>query len=263
VPGTVKLGGMALANGVLVHGPTAWGCAVRLPDGELKTASAHKRFRSSGVRHPLLRGPAKVAEVFALLPQVKRALPQAQLPLERPRVLAGTLAAATGARLLRGAHGLSPAGREAGASLLALAPAIIALRAGEVAAYHGAEHISIGSYEHGERRTKEHERCGSHLVGPLVATTTVGNVLAAYAPPQARSAARLAASVGAIAASTELFAWMTRNPDNALAKALARPGWHLQHGLSTDEPTDEQLQVADAALRACLLLEDDGARDQP
>ena len=27
VSGTVRLGGMALANGVLVHGPTAWACA--------------------------------------------------------------------------------------------------------------------------------------------------------------------------------------------------------------------------------------------
>ena len=31
----IRLGGMALSNGVLVHGPTAWACAVRLPDGGL------------------------------------------------------------------------------------------------------------------------------------------------------------------------------------------------------------------------------------
>lgn len=253
---------MALANGVLVHGPTAWGCAVRLPGGELKVASGRKRFRAARVTHPLLRGPARVAEVFSLLPQVKRGLPEAQLPLERPRVLAGTVAAATAARLVRGAAGLSPAGRELAATVLAVAPAIIALRGGELAAYHGAEHVSIGTYEHGERRAKEHERCGSHLVGPLMATSAVGNVLAAYAPPQARSAARLAASLGAVAASTELFAWMTRHPENPLAKVLARPGWHLQHGLSTDEPTPAQLEVADAALRACLELEADGDADR-
>ena len=248
---------MALANGVLVHGPTAWGCAVRLPDGGLRVASARKRFRSAGVKNPLLRGPAKLAEVFVLLPQVKRALPEAQIPLERPRVLAGTLAAATAARLVRGAAGLSPAARELAATVLAVAPAVVALRGGELAAYHGAEHISIGTYEHGEPRAKEHERCGSHLVGPLVATSALGNVLAAYAPAQARPAARVAASLGAIAASTELFAWMTRNPTNPLANALSRPGWYLQHGLATDEPTRAQLEVADAALNACLALETD------
>jgi uncharacterized protein YqhQ len=255
----VRLGGMALSNGVLVHGPTSWAVAVRLPDGTLRVASDHKRFRSAAVRNPFLRGLAKVAEVFSLLPTVKRALPEAQLPFERRSVLVGTAAAATAARLVRGARGLSPAAQELAASALAFAPAVLALRGGDLAAYHGAEHISIGTYEHGEPRAKEHERCGSHIVGPLLATTAAGNVLAAYAPPHARPAARLAASLGAVAASTELFAWMTRHPENPLARALSRPGWHLQHGVSTAEPTPEQLEVADAALAACLALETGGA----
>jgi hypothetical protein len=54
--------------------------------------------------------------------------------------------------------------------LLQLAPAMMALRTGEVAAYHGAEHVSIGTYEHGEARPKEHERRGSHLVGLMLVT---------------------------------------------------------------------------------------------
>ena len=54
---------MALANGVLVHGPNAWACAVRLPDGSLKQASALKRFRAARIEQPLLRGPARVVEV--------------------------------------------------------------------------------------------------------------------------------------------------------------------------------------------------------
>ena len=32
----VRLGGMALANGVLVHGPTSWAVAVRTEDGDVK-----------------------------------------------------------------------------------------------------------------------------------------------------------------------------------------------------------------------------------
>lgn len=260
MPDPVRLGGMALPNGVLVHGPTAWGCAVRGGDGELHVASAPKRFRSAGVANPLLRGIARIVEVFALLPALKRALPQAQLPFERPGVLAGTAAAATAARLVRGARGLSPAAQELAASLLAFAPAVLAVRGGQLAGYHGAEHIAIGSYEHGEQRAKEHERCGSHLVGPLLATTTVGNMLAARAPEHARPAARVAAQLGSVAASTELFGWMTRHPRNPLAKALARPGWHLQHGLSTAEPSPEQLEVAGAALAACLALESRGGR---
>ena len=48
---------------------------------------------------------------------------------------------------------------------------------------------------------------------------------------------------------------MTRNPTHPLSRALARPGHELQHRLGTREPTAEQLEVAEAALRACLELE--------
>jgi uncharacterized protein YqhQ len=139
---------------------------------------------------------------------------------------------------------------------LALAPAILSLREGSLAAYHGAEHIAIGTYEHDEPRAREHERCGSHLVGPLLLTTTGGNVLAARLPDRLRPAGRLLASAFAVAASTELFAWMQANPERRLARALARPGHELQHRLATQEPTADQLEVARAALAACLELED-------
>jgi uncharacterized protein YqhQ len=35
----IRLGGMALANGVLVHGPTAWACAIRNGDGEIEVVA--------------------------------------------------------------------------------------------------------------------------------------------------------------------------------------------------------------------------------
>ena len=48
---------------------------------------------------------------------------------------------------------------------------------------------------------------------------------------------------------------MVRHPDNPLARALARPGHELQHRFATAEPDPAQLEVAEAALRACLELE--------
>jgi uncharacterized protein YqhQ len=258
-----RLGGMALANGVLVHGPNAWACAVRLPDGTLKQGSDFKRFRAARVEQPLLRGPARVAEVFALLPIVRRALPEARMPFERPSVVAAMAAGAAATQLVRGSK-LGPAAKELVAGLVSLAPAAIALRGTTLAAYHGAEHISIGTYEHGEPRDKEHERCGSHLIGPLLGTMAVGNALAAKAPPHLRGPAKVAASLGALAASTEIFAWMTRNPESRLSKLLARPGHELQHRLGTAEPTPDQLEVAEAALAECIRLEEQarGGRDQ-
>ena len=251
----VRLGGMALSNGVLVHGPTAWACAVRTEDGELKVAASKKRFRASAVGSPLVRGPAKLLEALAVIPEMRRALPEARLPFQRPAVLGAMLASATAVRVARESGRLGPAAQELVAGLLSVAPAALALRTADLAAYHGAEHISIGSYEHGEKRAKEHERCGSHLLGPLLATTAVANTLATRAPEHLRVPARLAAQLGAVAASTEIFAWMVRNPDRKLARALAKPGHELQHRLATAEPTPEQVEVAEAALAACLELE--------
>jgi uncharacterized protein YqhQ len=253
---------MALPNGVLVQGPTAWACAVRLPHGELRVASARKTFRSKDVTNPLLRGPAKLAEVFALLPKVRRALPEARLPFERPGVVAAMLGSAVAMRLVRSDDRIAPAAQELASGILSVAPALFALRDGELAAYHGAEHVSIGSYEHDEPRPREHERCGTHLVGPLLATTALGNVIASQAPAHLRGPARAVASLGALATSMELFGWMTRHPDHALSRALRRPGHEFQSRIATREPSPEQLEVAEAALAACLALEQDSDGDR-
>ena len=251
----IRLGGMALVNGVLVHGPSSWACAIRTADGELKVASDYKRFRAARVSNPLLRGPAKMAEVFALLPQVRRRLPEARLPFQRPQVLAAMAGTALVVRAVKESRRLSPLARELVGGLLSLAPAVLAMRGSDLAAYHGAEHISIGSYEHGEPRAREHERCGSHMLGPLVASSAVGGALASRAPKHLRTPARLTAQFGAVAAATEIFGWMARHPEHRISRALARPGHELQHRLATAEPTPEQLEVAEAALAVCLELE--------
>jgi uncharacterized protein YqhQ len=175
--------------------------------------------------------------------------------MQNRRVVSAMIGAAVVVRGVRESGRLRPAAQELLAGFLSLAPAALALRGGELAAYHGAEHISIGRYEHGDGAKKEHERCGGHLVGPLVVTAAVGNVLAGLAPQRLRTQARAVAQLGAVAASTEIFGWMTRNPDNLVAQALSKPGHELQHRFSTAEPTPEQLEVAEAALAACLQLE--------
>ena len=246
---------MALANGVLVHGPTSWACAIRTADGNVKVAAERKQLIGSRIDKPLLRGPARLVESFAVLPRIKRVLPEAQLPFEGRRMAASVAGTAAVVHIVRRSR-LSETAQELVSGLLAVTPAVMSVRSGALAGYHGAEHIAIGSYEQGARSTKEHERCGSHLVGPLVISGIVGNVVAARAPRELRPAARLAASVGAVAAAMEIFGWMTRHPERRLARALARPGHELQHRLSTAEPTAEQLEVAEAALAACLELED-------
>jgi uncharacterized protein YqhQ len=250
---------MALQNGVLVHGPTAWACAVRDDAGELHVASGLKPRLAPAARQrmPVLRGPIALAEAFALLPTVRRKLPQARFPFERPSVLAAIFGTAVAARVLRRSK-LSAGTREVAAAGVAFLPAALALRGPELAAYHGAEHISIGTYENGgEPAPKEHPRCGSQLIAPMVASSLAANVVASKAPAGTRSFARLVGTAGAIGGSVEVFSWVARNPSHPLARVLARPGFELQRHLSTAEPSAEQLEVADAARDACLALEHD------
>ena len=72
-------------------------------------------------------------------------------------------------------------GGEVGAALISLAPALFALRGGELAAYHGVEHKAIAAYEADDEDArdapKEHERCGSHLVAPMMAANLAGTLL--------------------------------------------------------------------------------------
>ena len=167
--------------------------------------------------------------------------------------MAGSMVAG---RLLRAAR-LSVIAQESLAAVLALVPASLALRGTELAAYHGAEHIVIGTYEHDRPRPRQHERCGSHLVGPLLIGTVLGNAVASSLAETERgkSVARAVAGVVALGAAGETLGWMLRNPDHPLSRLLAWPGDSLQSRFLTKEPTPDQLEVARAALSECLRLE--------
>jgi uncharacterized protein YqhQ len=255
----LRLGGMALQNGVLVHGPHVWGAAVRLEDGTVKAASGRKPTVAPGVTLPFVRGPLRLAEAFAVLPALKRGLPEAKLPFERPSVAVALVAASTGASLVRRSS-LPVVPREAAVLMASLVPALIALRGEDLTRYHGAEHISIGTYETGEPAEKEHERCGSHLVGPLTIATALAGVAAELTPARHRTKARVVGAIGAMGAAVEVFGWMSRHPERRLSRALARPGTELQRRISTREPSAAQLEVAEAAIAACLAAEEAYAR---
>ena len=221
----------------------------------LRPGESRTSLRSRVRKMPILRGPIILAEAFALLPTVRRALPQARFPFEKPSVLAAILGTAVVARTLRRSR-LSAGTRELAAAGVAFLPAALALRGPQLAAYHGAEHISIGTYENGGTPApKEHPRCGSQLIAPMVASSLAVNVVAAKAPAGTRGLTRLVGTAGAIGGSVEVFSWVARNPEHPLARVLARPGFELQRHLSTAEPSEDQLEVANAARDACLALE--------
>jgi uncharacterized protein YqhQ len=256
----LRLGGMALRNGLLVHGPTHWAAAVRTRDGQIKVASGRKPdLGGRATEHlPGVRGLTKLAEAFAVIPLVKRALPQAQLPMQDVKTLGAIAAATLGGRAVRGAPGATRGvGREAAFAAMSLLPALAALRSGDLASYHGVEHKAIAAYEQSgdaAEAAKEHDRCGSNLVAPMLASTALGNVALRRAGLRGPAAEGVVA-LGSMALAVEVFAWSERNADTTLAKLLRRPGHEIQRAVGTREPTVEQLEVGRAALDEILRVE--------
>ena len=258
----LRLGGMALRNGLLVHGPTHWAAAVRTPDGQVKVASGRKpelSTRSVG-RLPGVRGVAKLAEAFALVPMVKRALPEAQLPMQDGRTLGAMAGAAAAGQMVRSA-GPRTVARELAVAGVSLLPALLALRGGDLASYHGVEHKAIAAYEQdGDAADagKEHERCGSNLVAPLLASAAIGNVAVRRAGLRGPAAEGVVA-LGSVAFAVEVFAWSERHSGSRVARLLRLPGHEIQRTVGTREPSAEQLEVGRAALDEILRLEGAGA----
>jgi uncharacterized protein YqhQ len=259
----LRLGGMALRNGLLIHGPTSWAAAARAADGSIEVASGPKPSFAQGRLGsvPGLRGPLRLAEAMAVVPLARWRVRSARLPFEDPRVVAamfGTAAAGALARRWR-ARADSASGaalREGALALLGMAPALAALRDRDLAAYHGVEHKAIGAYERGSRdpndAPKEHDRCGSNLIAPLLVFSVAGQAITERLVERPGAVARAAASTGAVSAAVEVFAYADRNPGSSLGRAVHAVGREIQRLLSTREPTPEQVEVGVAALDAVL-----------
>ncbi len=260
-PKKLRLGGMALRNGLLIHGPTHWAAAVRDRDGRIQVASERKPELAPGLvaKAPGLRGPVKLAEAMVVLPLVRRRLPAARLPFEDGRVLvaAGLTLAVTG--LLRRSSRPS-AWREGAVQVLGALPAVVALMDRDLAAYHGAEHKAIAAYEQGivedvASVPKEHDRCGSNLMVPMMLLSAGATIALERAVPEPSQLARAAVGVGGASLAVEMFAWSDRHHGEPLAEAFHTPGREIQRHWATKEPTPAQLEVSLAALEEILRVE--------
>src|SRR5689334_11853399 len=227
----LRLGGMALRNGLLVHGPEHWAAAVRRSDGTIGVASGAKPRVTSGlVDVPGVRGVVRLGEAMAVIPLVKRALPEARLPWQDATVAGAVAAAALGGAALR--KRLKGPGGEVALTAISILPSLVALRGGDLAAYHGVEHKAIGAYEQdaddARAATKEHDRCGSHLMAPLLAANLAGTTLLRRVMTRPSPAANAAVQLASLGAAVEVFAWSERHAGTATARALRRPGHELQ-----------------------------------
>lgn len=262
----IRLGGMALRNGLLIHGPTHWAAAVRRPDGELVVASARKPKLAPATvaKLPGLRGPIRLGEAMLVVPVARLKMRAMRLPYEDLKVIA---AAAVGSLMSRLARGRikGKAQREAVLQITGLIPALAALTDRDLTAYHGAEHKVIGAHEQGLKDPtpvpKEHDRCGSNLIAPLMLLSVGGTMLVERVFERPGPLARGFTSLAGASLAVEMFAWSERNKERAAARAFHAQGRAIQRYIATREPSPDQLEVGMAALAEILRVEGRSAPD--
>jgi hypothetical protein len=209
-------------------------------------------------RVPGLRGPIKLAEAMAVLPLARRRLPAARMPFEDWRVVAAAAATIVATSALR-RRGPSSALREGVVQAIGAVPAMVALLDRDLAAYHGVEHKQIAAYERGTEDVaavpKEHDRCGSNLIVPMMVLSAAGTILLERLLPEPGPVARGLTGLGGASVAVEMFAWSDRHHGEPLAEAFHTPGREIQRLVATKEPTPEQLEVGAAAMAEILRVE--------
>ena len=259
---------MALSNGLLVHGPTSWAVAVRRDDGSVAVTSGRKpRLRLGPFeRMPILRGVLRLGEAMAVVPVARFRSPEARLALEHPGVgltMVGTsiVSALVKRRLSSGMA------RETIGAIAGLAPSVVLLGRSEAAMWHAVEHKSIAAYEDGGAAgvanaadyAKEHQRCGSNLVLPLLTASAVGGAFGRRTGFGRTRRGRSSIAVVGSGIAVEAFAFAARRPEHPVSRAIHRSGHFLQEKFVTKEPAHDALGVGRAAIDELLRLEGPGA----
>lgn len=143
--------------------------------------------------------------------------------------------------------------------------------------YHGAEHKTIHCYEHGLPLTPEnarsfprlHVRCGTAflimvmIIAIFVYTITpLNGLIAAWGVPDGPAKLALVIVVRILlmpviaGISYEITVkWAGSHPENPLVKVVLWPGMQMQR-LTTNEPDDEMLECAIAAMQRVLEREE-------
>ena len=128
-----------------------------------------------------------------------------------------------------------------------------------VFAYHGAEHMTIHAFEHGdpldvahvEPYPTAHPRCGTAF---LLLVVLVAVILFAFMPRTNLVVdlfARLLLVVPVAAISYEILKFGAAHEDNPLMRALVWPGLLLQ-GITTRRPDEPMIEVAIASLEEAI-----------
>jgi uncharacterized protein YqhQ len=132
--------------------------------------------------------------------------------------------------------------------------------------YHGAEHKTIAAFEHGDelvpghvdRYPKEHVRCGTNFLIIVMIITIF--VFTLFGTPGLlwRLLSRVIAIPIIAGLAYEALRLGARFPGSALMRGLMAPGIWLQK-ITTQEPDDDQIEVAVASFKEVLRREAESA----
>lgn len=278
-------GGQAVIEGVLIRGRRTLALACRRPDGEIyryREVLDSPLQRSRLARAPLVRGIVVLWE--SLAHGLRMLMRSADVQLEADAQQLGSaggagLMAVTGIIAIAVFVGLPYLATQA---LRGQVESSIALNVGEglvrlvlllgylfaisfmpdiqrVFAYHGAEHMTIHAFEHGDPLVTDrvrsyptaHPRCGTAF---LLIVVVVSIVLFAFLPRAnivVDLIARLALVLPVAALSYEVLRFGAAHETNPLVRAIVVPGLLLQR-ITTRRPDDGMIEVAIAALEEAL-----------
>jgi uncharacterized protein YqhQ len=281
-----RLGGQALIEGVMIRAGDRWGAAVRRPDGAIETHQGTvPRWAGSAGRVPIVRGAIALAATMALGMRAlswSRAVADGResgaasgaggsSPSRAGVVVATTVSVAVlvslfavlpalAARALVGEGGVAFAVLEAVVRLGLLVGYIAAIGRlpgiGRTFEYHGAEHQAVAAFEAGvplepnelRRFSPRHARCGTDFLVLVALVGVVAFAVVSPSSPWVLLASRVVLLPAVAGVAYEVLRLSGRPTGLHL---LLAPGLAVQR-LTTRPPTDDQVEVAIAAVQAAV-----------
>ena len=291
--GTLRVGGQAVIEGVMMRSPNSMAIAVRKPSGEIVVKREGLSFFSEKMffsKLPLVRGiltlaSALVLGIRALNYSANQALSEEEKPSSSWTMgFTLTVAICFGVFLFfliplfltRWLRFAIPLLSESG-MLFNLVDGILRLiiflaylwgisflkEIQRIFQYHGAEHKSIFAFEAGEElvidRVKGfgylHPRCGtSFLLIVMVVSIFIFGLLPHHLPFGYKVASRVVFIPLIAGLSYEIIRFADRKRASRSVQVLILPGLWLQR-LTAREPSEDQIEVALRALQEVLELE--------
>lgn len=278
------IGGQALLEGVMMRRGASWGAAVRRTDGTIATTS---RTLPTGLapwrRLPLVRGVLALGETATLGTRATLWAAQERGDESGDGYSKGGLALTVVIAITAvfGIFGLLPAvvvkavgidnalafSLAEGLIRLAILVGYLALlgRSAQIArvfAYHGAEHMTIHAFEHRialvpdqiRQFDRRHPRCGTAFLLVVVLVTILAHALVGHPSWGVLVASRILGLPIVAGVAYEAIKFAGRHQHQLIGKILMAPGSWLQT-ITTNEPTDDMIEVAVAALEATVAAE--------